>query len=110
MKKFIISAFCLGCICSFATANTTNTTTNEYTVDANANVYWEDYTTVYTIAKKSGRMWITNRSQSGHAVQIDENGNLRINYKGQWCRVSYSDVDNYTYKFSSSSGTWYFNI
>lgn len=110
MKKIIISLLFVSFLGTFAIANAVESnSTNDVQEITNASG-WSDYTTVYTLAKKIGSGWTTSRNQNGYTVQKDHNDNFRIYYRGKWCSVSYSYVDKYPYKFSSSSGVWYFDM
>lgn len=106
MKKTIIVLSLLICIGSYAITNNAQPK-NDNIIEYSS---WQEYTRVYTLAKKSGSMWITNTNRSGHSVEQNSNGQFRINYQGRYYSISYSGIDKYPYKFNASNGTWYFDM
>lgn len=112
MKKyiFIILGICALGVCGIEFANATNSNSEKNVPEVEVNDSgWEYHTTVYTLARKNKSMWIQVQSRTGYEVQV-QNYSYRINYKGEWYTVQYSDQEKYSCMFNSSSGKYYFNM
>lgn len=105
MKKVFILAVCLLMSSSAVMlVNGANSQSASYVSVATSSQ--SEFVAKVTAYCYQGSMKISN----SNCKVYKEDGNYVVNFGGEWHLVSYSDRDGYSYMFTHSGKTWYFNL